>query len=52
MSGSRGKDAGNGASGHQAEDVDEAGGTKTRSGKDKKGYPSHPSITGLANSSF
>ncbi len=35
MSGSGGKDSGNGASGCRAEDVDEAGGTKTRSGKDK-----------------
>ncbi len=39
-------------SGRQIEDVDEAEGTKKRSGKDKKGSLTHPPITGLVNSFF
>jgi hypothetical protein len=46
------KGTGVGALGHRVENEDEVGGTKIRSGKGKKGSPTHPSITGLVNSSF
>ncbi len=39
-------------SGRQVNDVDEAEGTKIRSGKDKKGSPTRPPVTGIVKSSF